>query len=348
MLQVRSVEKVVGQRTALAVDELDVSAGEVAVVVGAVGSGKSMLIRLLCGELTPSGGTVTLDGQDISLSPAARGRISVVFEDDLLYERRSAESNLQFQCDLFGLPRTRAAETLACVGLTGLARQPVSKLAKSARRRLAVARALLNHPSLLLLDRPTLRADLDTQTLFARLIAQAASDGAAVILAEEDLSWASKICTRVIELEDGRIVSSGSPGDRLHIAANGNGGTSQTILVPPQEQFIPFKIPVRKDDRITFYDPSELLYAASRDGGTILRTAREEVTTNLTLQELEERLHGRGFFKAHRAYLVNLQHIKAVIRFTRNSFTLLLNDGQDTMIPLSKQSEKDLHDLLGY
>jgi ABC-2 type transport system ATP-binding protein len=107
-------------------------------------------------------------------------------------------------------------------------------------------------------------------------------------------------------------------------------------------------VPARKEDRILLYDPGELLYATSREGKTFLRTASEEASTNLTLQELESRLVGRGFFKAHRAYLVNLQHIKAVIQYTRNSYTLLLNDDKETMIPLSKQCEKELQDLLGY
>jgi ABC-2 type transport system ATP-binding protein len=114
------------------------------------------------------------------------------------------------------------------------------------------------------------------------------------------------------------------------------------------ERLVPYKVPGRKDDRIVLFDPGEILYATSRDGRTILRTAKEEATTNLTLQELEQRLMGRGFFKAHRAYLVNLQHIKSVIQFTRNSYTLQLNDDQETMIPLSKQSERELQELLGY
>lgn len=335
MLQVRRLEKIIEQRTALAIDELDVAAGEVVAVVGAPGSGKSLLIRLLCGELMPSGGTVTLNGQDIHRTPATRRqRIGVLFEDDLLYKNLPAQDNLQLYRDLFSLPRGCVDEQLACVGLTDQARQPVRKLAKSAQRRLAFARALLTHPRLLLLDQPTLRTDLDTQALFARLVTQAAGEGAAVVLTEEDLSWAGKCCTRVVELEDGRIV--------------GCGATNLTAPTPAPEQFIPFKVPARKDDRILFYDPSDLLYATSRDGRTFLRTATEEATTNLTLQELETRLLGRGFFKAHRAYLVNLQHIKAVIRYTRNSFTLQLNDDQETMVPLSKQSEKELQELLGY
>ena len=155
-----------------------------------------------------------------------------------------------------------------------------------------------------------------------------------MVLTDEDLSWAGKCCTRVIELEDGRVANS------YQIEA------AQGPAAP--ERLIPYKVPARKDDRIVLYDPGDLLYATSRDGKTILRTASEEASTNLTLQELESRLVGRGFFKAHRAYLVNLQHIKAVIQYTRNSYTLQLDDKQETLVPLSKQSEKELQELLGY
>ncbi len=333
-LQVRQLEKAMEDRTVLSIDQLDVGAGEVVAVVGPVGSGKSLLIRLLCGELVPSGGNVVLDGHDIHRIPAARARIGVLFEDDLLYERHTTLGNLEFHCDMRGLPRGRASKALALVGLSDQMKSRVLKLSKAAQRRLALARALLACPPLLLLDQPTLRTDLDTQALFARLIAQAAADGAAVLLTDEDLSWAGKCCTRVLELEDGRVANSYQrEADRGAVAP---------------ERLIPFKVPARKDDRVMLYDPGDLLYATSRDGKTILRTASEEAVTNLTLQELEARLAGRGFFKAHRAYLVNLQHIKAVVQYTRNSYTLQLNDAHETLVPLSKQSEKELQALLGY
>lgn len=97
-----------------------------------------------------------------------------------------------------------------------------------------------------------------------------------------------------------------------------------------------------------FFDPADVLYITTRDGQTILRTDTDEAYTQLTLQELESRLVGRGFFRAHRAYLVNLQHVKSVVQYTRNSFSLQLDDPAGTMVPLSKQSEKELQDLLGY
>lgn len=334
MLQVRQLEKVIENRSVLTIHQLDINAGEVVAVIGPAHSGKSLLIRLLAGIMLPSGGSVLLDGQPIS-SPTMRRRIGVLFEEDLLYERHTARGNLEFYCQLQKLPRDRVNKMLALVGLSDQARKAVTKLSPIAQRRLAFVRVLMGQHAVLLLDQPTLRTDLDTQALFARLITQAASEGTAILIAEEDLSWVGKCCSRVVELEDGRI-SSG-------YALETKQGES-----PAPERLVPFKVPARKEDRIVLFDPGELLFATSRDGKTFLRTASEEATTNLTLQELESRLTGRGFFKAHRAYLVNLQHIKAVIQFTRNSYTLQLDDKQETMIPLSKQSEKELQALLGY
>ncbi len=338
MLHIERLEKVIENRHVLSISRLDVCPGEVVAVVGPVNSGKSLLIRLLSGQVAPSGGCVTLDGQDIQKTPTARNRISVLFDDDLLYERHTVQGNLEFYCQLLNIPKSRISEVLAQVELSDQTQKRISKLSTSAQRRLAFARVLIGHPAVLLLDQPVLRTDMDTQALFARLITQTAANGIALLLTDEDLSWAGKCCTRVVELEDGRIVDSYTP--------NADREEATVAIIP--ERHIPFKIPARKEDRILLYDPGDLLYATSRDGKTFLRTASDEAATNLTLQELESRLVGRGFFKAHRAYLVNLQHIKAVIQYTRNSYTLLLNDDKETMIPLSKQCEKELQELLGY
>jgi ABC-2 type transport system ATP-binding protein len=336
-LQVRRLEKIIANRNALSIDQLDIEAGQIVAVVGQIGSGKTLLVRILAGTIVPSGGTVTLAGQDIHRVPAARSRIGSLFEEDLLYDRLSARRNLDFYRRLHKLPVSAIDDALASVGISDQANTAVAKLTPTVRRRLAFARSLMAHPSVLLLDLPTLHTDFDTQTLFARLIAQAAAENIAVLLTVEDLAWAGKFCTHVIELEDGRIT-----GSRCNTT-----DTSSDNPVEP-ERLIPYKVPARKEDRIMLFDPGDILYATSRDGKTILHTSNEEATTNLTLQELESRLVGRGFFKAHRAYLVNLQHIHAVIQYTRNSYTLLLNDTDETMIPLSKQSEKELQMLLGY
>src|SRR5260370_5420897 len=114
-------------------------------------------------------------------------------------------------------------------------RKAVSKLSPSVRRRVAFARVLLSKPPVILLDRPILRTDLDTQALFARLISQAASEGAAVLLTDEDLSCAAKRCMRVVELAAGRITGTYMPRvDRAPSAP---------------ERLIPYRIPTRRADR---------------------------------------------------------------------------------------------------
>ncbi len=299
MLQVRQLEKIIDNRSALSIERLDLNPGDIMTVIGLVGSGKTLLIRLLSGILSPSGGKVLLEGQEVHQSPEARKRIGVLFEEDLLYDRLSAQDNLELYCRLHNVPRKRVAEVLALVGMSDQARKSASKLSATVQRRLAFARTLIGRPCLLLLDQPILHVDLDTQSLFARLIVQAAHEGTAVLLTDEDLAWSGKFSTHIMELEDGRVTSS-----RTRSSESEQAGPSAP------EHLMPYKVPARKEDRIVLYDPGELLYATSRDGKTYLRTANEEATTNLTLQELEVRLAGRGFFKAHRAYLVNLQHIK--------------------------------------
>lgn len=336
MLQVRRLEKIIAGRSVLFVDALDIEAGEVVAVIGSAGSGKTLLVRLLSGTVPPSGGSIVFKGECFSPTSELRRQIGVLFEEDLLYERQNLLQNLKFYAQLKDLPVEQAVEALNEVGLSDQARKRASQLTPSAQRRLAFARILIGKPCFLLLDQPIRRTDLETQELFGRLIRQAAAEGAAVLLTDEDLSWAGRCSTRVVELEDGRVTGA------YALAPAGDRST------PAPEQLLPFKVSARKEDRILLYDPGDILYATSRDGKTYLRTAVEEAVTNFTLQELESRLVGRGFFKAHRAYLVNLQHVKAVIQFTRNSYSLQLDDPQQTLIPLSKQFEKELQELLGY
>jgi len=330
MLCVAQLEKIDGGRTVLAIDSLQLADGEVLAVAGPGGSGKTLLIHLLGGLVPPSRGKVLLDGEDVHRSPSARSKIGIVFEEDLLYDRLSVRANVLMTCRLHAAPPRQAMEAIGLLGLDDQANTQVGKLPASRRRRVAIARALAIRPKLLLLDQPSLRTDFDTRELLSQLLRQRAAEGGITVIAEEDVSWAGKLCTQVVELAGGRVVARAN-------ASNAVG-----------EQHVPYRIPGRRGDHIVFLDPADVLYITTQEGQTILRTDTDEAYTQMTLQELERRLAGRGFFRAHRAYLVNLQRVRSVVQYTRNSFTLQLDDPAGTMVPLSKQSERELQDLLGY
>lgn len=143
MLHVEHLEKVIEMRCVLSIDQLDAQAGEIVAVIGPVGSGKSLLIRLLSGQLQPSTGTVTLNGQDVFKIPSARLHMGVLFDEDLLYERHTAQANIELYAHLQHLPKSRVHEVLTLVELSDQAEKRITKLSSSAQRRLAFARMVI-------------------------------------------------------------------------------------------------------------------------------------------------------------------------------------------------------------
>jgi ABC-2 type transport system ATP-binding protein len=107
-------------------------------------------------------------------------------------------------------------------------------------------------------------------------------------------------------------------------------------------------VPAKLEGKVALVNPAEIYFVTAQDDRAYLQTAEELIPTQFTLAELEKRLSRSGFFRAHRGYLVNLQHVKEVIPYTRDSFSLRLKDEDNTEIPLSKSAAKELRELLGY
>ncbi len=95
-------------------------------------------------------------------------------------------------------------------------------------------------------------------------------------------------------------------------------------------------------------NPADIPLVSADEEQTRLHTTQGNIASQLTMAEMERRLARNGFFRAHRGYLVNLQRVKAVIPYTRDSYTLILDDEPNTEIPLSKTAARDLRELLGY
>jgi ABC-2 type transport system ATP-binding protein len=332
VIQIENLQKVQDGRTVLAVETLGVAAGEICAVVGPAGSGKELLLAVLTGREHPTLGQVRIDGRDPAADQAAFSRqVGVMFAVDALYARQSVRDNLQFHARLRGLPNAQVQAVLERVGLADQARVRVDKLPSGLKRRLSFGIAALHDPTVLLLESPFAGCDEASLELLRRLIRAAAEAGSAVLILAENEAHLHGLCERIARLDQGRVVEVYEPGSAA-----------------AEEGRVPFKIPVRLEGSVALVNPADISYIEIEEGRTYLQTADARLPSQYTLAELEERLAGRGFFRAHRGYLVNLQHVLEVIPFTRDSYSLRIDDEAGTLIPLSKSAAAELRELLGF
>ena len=206
-VEVRDVSRHFGRRRALAHVSLDLNAGTVTGLFGPNGSGKSTLLAVLSTLMSPSAGTVTYGGQTArALGEDLRERIGVLGHDLFLYADLTALENLEFFGRLYGLTdvTARAQAALAAARLTDRAHDRVGSFSRGMRQRLALERAILHAPRLVLLDEPfTGLDDASSVALGARL--RAVRDaGAIVVMATHDFDNAEGVVSDVWALRDGR------------------------------------------------------------------------------------------------------------------------------------------------
>jgi ABC-2 type transport system ATP-binding protein len=192
--------------------------GDVHGILGANGSGKSTLIRLISGLLTLDGGRVEVFGHDIERDEMAVKRlINRVSVDAAFFKKLSPMENLLFAARLYGLDGRHARrEAIAILGRLGIAEKrvgrPVEQMSRGMQQKVAIARAQLTSPSLLLLDEPTTgldpRSKLDVQAFIEEINT---THDATIVLTTHDLAEAERLCSRITVLNDGRIVAEDAP-----------------------------------------------------------------------------------------------------------------------------------------
>ncbi len=193
---------------------LQVMPGTIVGVVGPNGAGKTTLIDVICGLLRPSHGAVRVLGYDVtSDTKALRARIGVLPQETALYDEVSAWQNLRFAAALYGLSNVdaRITNVLELVGLAGRARDIVRTFSGGMQRRLAIARALLHDPPLLILDEPTVGVDVEARHQIWAHIRSLRAGGRTVVLTTNYLDEAEALCDRIAILRAGTLVADDSP-----------------------------------------------------------------------------------------------------------------------------------------
>jgi heme exporter protein A len=209
MIEAREVTKSFGHRVALSDVNVHIGAGELVALVGPNGAGKTTLLRVLATLTRPTAGWVRIAGLDTARAGEdARRRIGFLSHHTLLYGDLTAEENLRFYARLYDLQDSpaRIDESLARVGLQAQRRDPVRTFSRGMQQRLAVARATLHHPQVLLLDEPFNSLDAQATQMLTDLLTELADGDGAVLLTTHDLARALALGRRVIALDRGRIV----------------------------------------------------------------------------------------------------------------------------------------------
>jgi putative ABC transport system ATP-binding protein len=206
---------------------LEIPAGQVTAVMGPSGSGKSTLLNLIAGLDRPTSGSVTLDGVQVSrLSESALARyrrqeIGLIFQFFNLLNNLNALDNVVIPAELAGVPRKQALERgrqlLEQLGIAGEARKYPAQLSGGERQRVAVARAIINRPALLLADEPTGALDSHSGEQVMDLLADLNRGGQTILLVTHDPRIAQRYASDVIRLVDGQLVDETAPTKRVAV-----------------------------------------------------------------------------------------------------------------------------------
>ena len=184
-------------------------------LLGGNGAGKSTTIAMLLGLLVPSAGRVVALGHDMAADRfAALARMNFSSPYIALPHRLTVEENLRVYGHLYGVPEMdrRIAELLDAFALGEFAKRPAGQLSAGQKTRVALAKALINRPALLLLDEPTASLDPDTgDWVRTTLERYSAESGAAMLLASHNMAEVERLCGHVLMLKGGQVVDAGSP-----------------------------------------------------------------------------------------------------------------------------------------
>jgi heme exporter protein A len=211
MIEVRSLVKRFGPKTVLRGLDFSVAEGEFVALLGPNGAGKTTFLRILSSLSRQSMGEVKIAGYYLpNQSAAVRRRLGVVSHLPLLYGDLSAFENLHFYGRMYGVDglNDRIAEVLELVGLTARRRDLVRTFSRGMQQRLAIGRAILHDPDVLLLDEPHTGLDQDACTMLDEVLRQVAVRGRTVVMTSHDLSRAQDLASRFDVLTRGRIQAS--------------------------------------------------------------------------------------------------------------------------------------------
>ncbi len=301
LIHARGLTKRFGDFTAVNGIDFELRRGEAFGFLGPNGAGKSSTMRMIGCVSPPSGGQLSILGLDsVTDGPAIRARLGVVPQEDTLDVELTVRENLLIYGRYFGLPRSviadRTARLLDFVQLTERASDQVEPLSGGMKRRLTIARSLINEPEILLLDEPTTGLDPQARHVVWDRLFRLKQQGVTLVLTTHYMDEAEQLCDRLVVMDAGKIAAEGSPRDLIE--AYSTPEVLELRFHPSEHDQAAQKVADTPAERLEVLADRILLYVA--DGDAALADVRDlglEPLTSLvrrsTLEDVFLRLTGR-------------------------------------------------------
>lgn len=302
IITARGLTKVYGQVRAVDGIDFDIAAGERFGLLGPNGAGKSTTMRMIGGTLGRTGGTLGVAGLDPEADgPRVRAHLGVVPQQDNLDEELSVRDNLYIYGRYFGLSRAylreKIPDLLEFAQLTEKSRAKVDDLSGGMKRRLTIARALINEPRILLLDEPTTGLDPQARhTLWDKLF-RLKEVGVTLVVTTHFMDEAEQLCDRLIVVDHGRIQAEGSPRELIarhstREVVEVRFGADRNAEVEPRVRDLAERVEVLPDRLLLYSDHGEGVLEALAERGLhpvtslVRRSSLEDVFLHLTGRSL--------------------------------------------------------------
>lgn len=295
------------------------------------------LLNMLIGKKPTGNGEINVQGHSPVDKSAYHKAMGASFFDDGLYDRLSVMDHLKYYKKLYTSDLSYE-EALTLTHLKSYKQSKVRTLNFSEKKRLHYVRLLFHNPALYVFEEPDLNVDLETKRVFSNITKHLQRSGKSILVLTGNMESAITIADQVYRLDENGL---------SQIEIDNETEKEEEADVPSNDSIHFDKIPTKVNEKIILFDPPEIDYIESNEGQSHLHIKGEAFSCGFTLSELEERLKAFGFFRCHRSYIVNLQKVREVITWTRNSYNLILDDEDKTSIPLSKAKMAQLKDMLG-
>lgn len=239
MIELHKVTKRYGTKTAVEDLSLTIEAGEMFAFLGPNGAGKTTTIKMLCGLLFPTTGTIRVCGYDLATQgDLARQQLSYVPDQPHLYEKLTGREFLQFIADMYGMPRERAQsrmnEVIALFELADFVDDLTERYSHGMRQRTVFSAALLHEPRVLIVDEPTVGLDPRSIRLLKNLLREQADRGVTVFLSTHSLDVVEQLADRIGIVDHGHLINCG-PLELLRKQAELDGSLEDVFLKLTEE-----------------------------------------------------------------------------------------------------------------